>query len=103
MNELDKLKQMLDKAGIPYVTDKKHIIPNIIIFSKTGRKLCDAIIQPECTDEPYLEIMGALTIEEETEENSVLSYLNAEEVFERFSYCYKHNTKVYVHLDTIKK
>ena len=35
MNELDKLKQMLDEAGIPYVTDKKHIVPNIIIFSKT--------------------------------------------------------------------
>lgn len=103
MNELDKLKQMLDKAGIPYVTDKKHIIPNVIIFSKTGRKLCDSIIQPECIDESYLEIMGALTMEEETEENSVLSYLKAEEVFERFSYCYKHNTKVYVHLDTVKK
>ena len=103
MNELDKLKQMLDEAGIPYVTDKKHIVPNVIIFSKTGRKLCDAIIPPECRDESYLEIMGALTMEEETEENSVLSGLNAEEVFERFSYCYKHNTKVYVHLDTIKK
>lgn len=104
MNELDKLKQMLDKEKIPYFTDKNHFFPNVIILSKTGRRrLCDAIIPPACIDGSYLEIMGALAMEEETEENSVLSGLNAEEVFERFSYCYKHNTKVYVHLGTIKK
>lgn len=103
MNELDKLKQMLDKAGIPYVTDKNHMFPNVIIFSKTGRRLCDAIIPPTCTDDSYLEIMGAMTIEEDVDECSVIAGLTSEEVFEHFSYCYKHNTKVYVHLDTIKK
>lgn len=103
MNELDKLKQMLDKADIPYVTDKTHMFPNVIIFSKSGRRLCDAIIPPTCTDDSYLEIMGAMTVEENMDEYSVIDGLTAEEVFNRFSYCYKNNTKVYVHLDTIKK
>ena len=104
MNELDKLKQMLDKEKIPYFTDKNHFFPNVIILSKTGRRrLCDAIIPPACIDGSYLEIMGALTLEEMTEENQVLDGLKAEEVFERFVYCYKHTTTVYVHLDTIKK
>ena len=41
--------------------------------------------------------------EEMTEENSVIDGLTAEEVAKRFAYCYKHNTKVYVQVDTIKK
>lgn len=103
MNELDKLKVLLEKKGVPYVTDKNHFFPNVIIFSKKGRRLCDAIIPPQCTDDSYLEIMGALTLEEMTEENSVIDGLTAEEVAKRFAYCYKHNTKVYVQVDTIKK
>ena len=105
MNELDKLKALLEKKGVPYFTDKNHFFPNVIVLSKTGRRrLCDAIISPECMDDgSCLEIMGALTLEEMTEENQVLGGLKAEEVAKRFVYCYKHNTSVYVQVDTIKK
>ena len=102
MNELDKLKWLLDQKGIPYVSDKNHFFPNVVIFSKRGRRLCDAIIPPD-SDGSFLEIAGALTLDEMIEEYPVLTGLTAEEVLERFKYCYKHSTKVYEHLDTIKK
>lgn len=41
-----------------------------------------------------LEIMGGLTIEER-ENDIVLGYLTAEEVFKRFKYCYENNTSIY--------
>lgn len=103
MNELDKLKALLKKKGVPYFTDQNHFFPNVIIFSNKGRRLCDAILLPPCNDDSYLEIMGAMTLDEMTEENSVMGGLTAEEVAKRFAYCYKHNTKVYVQVDTIKK
>lgn len=44
--------------------------------------------------ENLIEIIGAIT-KKEAEQDSVLGYLTAEEVFKRFKYCYKHKTTVY--------
>ena len=41
-----------------------------------------------------LEIIGGVTEEEEVIDG-VVGYLTAEEVFERFKYCYEHNTATY--------
>ena len=38
--------------------------------------------------------MSRLT-EEENKNDSVLGYLSAKKVFERFKYCYEHKTKIY--------
>ena len=69
----------------------------IIINSKeTNDCLCDVIYHSGSYGYSVgkLEIMGALTIEE-SENDTVLGYLTAEEVFKRFKYCYEHNTSVY--------
>lgn len=103
-----KLKQMLDEAGIPYQSFDDDF------FGEKQRKgaFADSMYYPAYSlrlnkdidviqhfgsygnEEDLLEIMGALT-EEEQEEDSVLGGLTAEEVFERFKYCYEHNTVFY--------
>ena len=99
--EIFRLKEMLEEANIPF----KWIFRNsmhdegyqIIIYSRDGTiRLCDGI---ECcgsygNEEDKLEIMGGLT-EEENENDSVLGWLTAEEVFKRFKYCYENNTDKY--------
>ena len=100
--EIIKLKNMLDEAGIPYeFTDEffgKFMKPSyqIVINGNDGKKLCDVIYHYGSYgyDQNLLEIMGALT-EEESEDDSVLGYLTAKEVFKRFKYCYEHKTKFY--------
>lgn len=89
---IDRLAKFLDEAGIPYercpIWDGEQI--------RIGT-LCDAV----CHNFSYgnkddlLEIMGALT-KEELEFNSVLGELTPEEVVERFEYCYRNNTNIYV-------
>jgi len=115
--EILKLKEMLEKANIPfkYTDDKDHILTRpdykslpkqllddlypyyqIIISDKEGNRLCDAVLGYGTygNEEGLLEIMNALTIEE-IECDSVMGYLDAEEVFKRFKYCYEHNTEIY--------
>ena len=93
MSELEKLKGMLSDSGIPFTVDEDHYLPNVII-ERNGRRLCDAIITPGSNGK-YLEIMGAMT-QHESELDNVLSGLTAEEVFQRFKYCYTHNTDTYL-------
>ena len=92
MSELEKLKELLNDSGIPFTVDEDHYLPNVII-ERNGRRLCDAIITP-ASDGRYLEIMGAMTIDESVLDN-VLTGLKAEEVFKRFKYCYENKTSVY--------
>lgn len=70
---------------------------------KNGKVLCDAVEHTLSygNKEDLLEIMGGLT-EEEQENDSVLGYLTAKEVFKRFKYCYEHSTSVYVEKGGIK-
>ena len=95
MNELEKLKKMLEEAGIPYKVVEDHPIPNVVIHSKKDDKiLCDAIIPPFGNDDS-LEIMGAMTVNEYGRDYT-LAGLKAEEVFERFKYCYAYDTYTYL-------
>lgn len=116
--EILKLKKMLEKANIPFkFTDdlfntksihielRQQIQDSIkdqypaysIQIIKNGKVLCDAVEHTLSygNKEDLLEIMGGLT-EEEQENDSVLGYLTAKEVFKRFKYCYEHSTSVYV-------
>lgn len=93
MNEIGKLMEMLKNDGIPFKVMEDHYLPNVVIESKTGKQLCDAIIPPE-SDGSTLEIYGAMTVEE-SQDDSVLPGLKAKEVFKRFKYCYTNNTKIY--------
>lgn len=105
MLEILKLKEMLEKAKIPFEFNDDFFDGDhkpsyqIIIRNKENPKyaLCDVIYHfgSYGYDQNLLEIMGALT-EEEFEDNSVLGYLTADEVFERFKYCYENNTNTYV-------
>lgn len=89
--EILKLKKMLEDAKIPFEWKELHggyqIRLNVLIdaiqhFGSYGQ------------EKDLIEIMGALTKEEE-ERDGVLGYLTAEEVFKRFQYCYKYHTAVY--------
>lgn len=95
MNELEKLKKMLEEAGIPYKIVEDHPIPNVVIHSKKDdRILCDAIIPPFGNNDS-LEIMGAMNVNE-CGSDYVLAGLKAEEVFKRFKYCYAYDTSTYL-------
>lgn len=101
--EISKLKEMLEKAKIPFKYNDdffngyKKPSYQIIIVDKDNKQICDAIYHfgSYGYEQNLLEIMGALT-QEENEDTAVLGYLNADEVFKRFKYCYEHNTSIYV-------
>lgn len=101
--EIFKLKEMLEKAGIPFVYRDESwdrpvlngncdkVISNAkwyhyhIYYPAKGDKIVCSIIQGDGSfgrDQDLLEIMGLLT-EEEAEHDCVAGYLTAEEVFER--------------------
>lgn len=101
--EILKLKEMLEKAKIPFEYNDDFFNGyqkpsyQIIVLDKYGNRLCDVVYHfgNYGYDEGLLEIMGALT-KEESENDSVLGYLTAEEVFKRFKYCYENNVRIYV-------
>ena len=113
--EILKLKEMLEEANIPFeFTDdfwgvKKLEEPGKtkLYFGELFRlkypayqirlgDLADVIQHAGSygNKQDLLEIMGGLT-EEEEENDIVLGYLTAEEVFKRFKYCWEHQTSVY--------
>lgn len=116
--EILKLKAKLEKAKIPFeFTDDMFNTKSIpiqtrekikdlikdqypaysIVIIKNGIILCDAVEHTASygNKSDKIEIAGALTAEEK-ENDEVLGYLTANEVFKRFKYCYKHNTSIYV-------
>lgn len=116
--EILKLKEMLEKENIPFeFTDDMFKTKSIpiqtrekikdlikdqypaysITIIKNGIILCDAVEHTASygNESDKIEIAGALTAEEK-ENDEVLGYLTAKEVFKRFKYCYKHNTSIYV-------
>ena len=100
--EILKLKEMLEKAKIPFEYHDnlfggyKEPGYQIIIVGKNNKRLCDAVYHfgSYGHEQGLMEIMGALT-KEEYEEDSVLGYLTADDVFKRFKYCYEHNTGIF--------
>ena len=83
--EILKLNELLSKTEIPYTIDRRFDGWQIIYFYN-GERIADAVqhIGTYGADENLLEIMGCLTPEEE-EQDRVLGFLTAEEVFKRFS------------------
>ena len=110
--EIFKLKEMLEEANIPFtftddffgVKKKLEENPSFSILYRNEYpayqiRLGDLadVIQHCYSDgnkRDLLEIMGALT-EEEENYDSALGFLKAEEVFKRFKYCWEHQTSVY--------
>lgn len=96
--EILRLKEMFDTNGIPYKFKNLLDGYQIVIISKEDStyELCDVIEHYGSygNQQDKLEIMGALTLEEQND-SSVLGYLTAEEVFKRFKYCYDNNTDTY--------
>lgn len=101
--EILRLKKMLEDAGIPFEYDDDVFgegdnlqARQIVVFVDDEGNNVDAIYNTASYGytEGLLEIMGGLT-EKEGSEDSVLGYLTAEEVFERFKYCYENHTTVY--------
>jgi len=97
--QIFKLKEMLHQANINY-----SFIPRIeqggyqiILYNKTDTsRLADGVTHRFSygNNKGLIEIMGALTLEE-YEGDRVLGYLTADEVFERFNYCYENDTDIY--------
>ena len=113
--EILKLKDMLEKANIPFTfTDDFWGVNKLNEREKTNPYFAELyrnkyhayqirlgdladVIQHDGSygnEQDLLEIMGGLT-EKEKKEDSVLGYLTAEEVFKRFKYCYEHKTSTY--------
>lgn len=94
--EIHKLIQLLLTARIPF-TFKPHFDGCIVALnSKEGFILADAIEHKYSIghENDLLEIAGAIT-EEELKRDSVLGNLTADEVFERFEYCYECSTSLF--------
>ena len=107
--EIIKLTHLLEEAGIPFKytdnlfssygiseDDSNSAFGYQVIIERNGKRLCDAVFHFSSygSQEGLLEIMGGLT-DEEGNGDSVLGYLTAQEVFERFKYCYEHKTSIY--------
>lgn len=113
--EILKLKDMLEKANIPFTfTDDFWGVNKLNERGKTNPyfaklyrnkypayqirlgNLADAIEHDGSygNEQDLLEIMGGLTAKEQLD-GSVLGGLTAEEVFKRFKYCYENNTSTY--------
>lgn len=92
--EILRLKEMLETANIPFEYTE-NLFGNLeLAYAIRIGNLCDAVEHSYGNNADKLEIMGALTIEEQ-QYDSVKGHLTAEEVFKRFKYCYENNTSTY--------
>ena len=79
-----RLKEMLEKAGIPFIF-KELNDGYQILYKNDSRETKCSVIEHEFSyghEEDLLEIMGLLT-DEESKDGSVLGFLTAENVFKR--------------------
>lgn len=94
--EIFKLKVMLDNANIPYeffdrswvlINKIEHASYQIIVYKQDSKDRLISVVEGFGTygeEKDLLEIMGCLT-EKEEQEDSVLGFLTANEVFERIN------------------
>ena len=82
--EIFKLRDMLDNAGIPYMFDNGFMNGGALAYPNRENMVCSAIEHDGSygRHEDKIEIMGLLT-DEESEYDSVLGHLSADEVFKR--------------------
>lgn len=95
--EIFRLKEMLEKAGIPFVFKEHNDFRDgfQILYPEDGRGNVCSVIEHTYSygnEKDLLEIMGLLT-SEESEYDSVAGFLSAENVFER----------IQNHFNTVKK
>lgn len=93
--QFDKLKELLDKAEIPYETTYLSLPRNYqIAYPSHTDRVCSVVQGPSSYGgaEGYLEIMGLLT-ESEKEDDEVIGWLTADEVFERIQAHWEGQTK----------
>lgn len=92
-----KVADMLDREKIPYKFFKLSVFGGVqIVVTLPVGETVDVIQHPFSIgwNDNLLEICGGLT-KAEAEQDFVLGSLTAEEVFERFKYCYENNTEFY--------
>lgn len=92
------LKTMLEEAKMPIIYTEDGSVKQIVLLSKRGGYLADAVQYPlsHGYDDNLIEILNAITEEERARYRTLtLGYLPVEEVFKRFKYCYENNTSVY--------
>jgi len=91
MEEIEKLKEMLKKSGIPFEEVEMNGGKQIIYSYKNNRVL-DAVCHSFSYghEQGLLEIMGLLT-EEESKYDEVAGWLTAKDVYSRIK---RHNEKV---------
>lgn len=85
-NEIFKLKDMLERAKIPFKFSELMGGYHIVYPTYGGECICSVIEHDGSygREKDLLEIQGLLTeLEEETLEGNVLGYLTAEDVFQR--------------------
>ena len=82
--EIFKLRDMLDNAGIPYMFENGFMNGGALAYPNRENMVCSAIEHDGSygRHEDKIEIMGLLT-DEESEYDSVLGHLSADEVFKR--------------------
>ena len=90
-NEILKLKEMLEKECIPFYIDEMYSGYHIS-YPKVGNGRICSVIEHSMSygrNNDRLEIMGLLT-DKELENDSVVGYLTAEEVFGRIKNHYEN-------------
>ena len=82
--EIFKLRDMLDEAGIPYLCENGFMNGVALVYPNRENTVCSVIEHDGSygRHEDKIEIMGLLT-DEESEYDSVLGHLSADEVFKR--------------------
>lgn len=88
--EIFKLRDMLDKAGIPYLCENGFMNGVAIAYPNRDNRVCSAIEHDGSygREADKIEIMGLLT-DEEGEYDSVVGWLTAEDVFNRIKTHYE--------------
>ena len=100
---------MLEEAGIPFTfTNGFFKVKELIKKYHSWKPFYPAyriqlgnfadVVEHKCSsgnEDDLLEIMCAVTKEEEQERGAVIGHLTAEEVFKRFKYCWEHQTSIY--------
>lgn len=88
--EIFRLRNMLDKAGIPYLCENGFMNGLAIAYPNSEKVVCSATEHDGSygREADKIEIMGLLT-DEESEYDSVVGWLTAEEVFERIKTNYE--------------
>ena len=90
-NEIKVLHEMLVEIDIPHTFEQMFGGYQIRLNANVDAVEHDGSYG---RNQDLIEIMGGLT-KEENEDESVLGYLTAKEVFKRFKYCYENKTSVY--------